>query len=987
MTTIAELSVLVGANIAGLQTGLQQANRLVEDTTRSFASRLQGIGTTLTGVGAQMSLVTAPLMNFGLSGIQVASDFDSAMSEISARTGLVGPALDAIADKALQLGADTAFSGQQAAEAFLQILTSGSSVEEAFALIGPVLDGAAASGEDLGHTADVVTDILAAFGLGAESGADVVEALAQAAGASSADIGALGEGFANVGGKASAFGLSVQDTAAILALFSENGIKGAEAGTQLRSMLTNMTRDTDDVQAAWDALNTSMYDSQGAMRPLDDVIADIGRGLEGMTDEQKNKIINDLAGSYGELGLRAMLGSISMDDMIARMEETAGAAEVARARLDNLNGDVDALGGSVERLQYRAFMPLIDETLRPLAQLATTIVNKIGDWVEANPDLTRIIIEFGAALAMAGPAALALGVGIMAFTSPIFLGVAGMLALGVAIKNLLPAFRQFIGAVGEILSGFDLGGFFGGIANAVSGIDLSAITDPIKTAIDNCDLTGKAQVVRDKIAGLLRDAGALLTDVKMPDISTSVQDAFTRAITEAKAIDTSAIQTWATENFDTVARSLVSVASIVFGGPFGATLGIASLVNTAISNNFLGLGDLVNTLRPGIEAAFGEVKRIIDDVINAIFGGGGGGEYNLPGMSIAEDVANAVGNPGQSALLKRVTDDISKGIQTILDIASTIGEGVITGLRNFGDGVASFAQSILSINPDDFYTFIRPFAAVFGGFVTAAAAVVGKGIEVALTLLGAALAFLGDGVNRLVTSGAALMNGDVGRAISTLGVPGVVVGIAATVVGISALTSAFTAIAGVVTWGLAAVLGAVGAGISAVGAAVALATSPVTLLVGALALLALAATTLLPGIVQSWNEAFTQIGNFVQNVLNKVNDLIEKFSGLKLSVGPVDLSNANNGVFEPSTWQPGGPAIGVNGSHAAGLASVPWDGYIAQLHRGERVLTAAESRDYGGGARVVVNMPITAYGETPDALARMVKRKFKELGIGEGAFD
>jgi TP901 family phage tail tape measure protein len=279
MTVAAELQVLIGADTHNLVRGLRDAEGLVDGFASKVSSKISSIGTSFIKAGAGISQLTAPLAGFGQQGIEVAANFESAMAEISARTGTVGEDLEKVRQFALQMGADTSFSAQNAADAFLQLLSSGQSTTEAMATLPAVLAAAAASGEDLGATADYLTDIMAAFQLEVGDAAMVSDVLAQAAGASSADIASLAQGFNNVGSVASNFGMSVEDVAAALALLAENGIKGAEAGTALRSMLTHITSGTEEVEGTLNQLGVSLTDAAGSFRPLNDIIEDLNKAM------------------------------------------------------------------------------------------------------------------------------------------------------------------------------------------------------------------------------------------------------------------------------------------------------------------------------------------------------------------------------------------------------------------------------------------------------------------------------------------------------------------------------------------------------------------------------------------------------------------------------------------------------------------------------------------------------------------------------------
>lgn len=480
MATLAELSVLVGANISGLQSGMNEANRIVGSTASGSASRINQITGALDSVGSKASSIAGQLAGvFAPAGlamgvmVHTAANFEDSLTELSVRTGTYGDDLERIRQKALELGKDTAFSAQESIDAFLQLVTSGSTVEEAFAQIGPVLDAAAASGEALGPTADIITDIMAAFQLNGdtvwEDGSvttlagwteNVVDALARAAGSSSATMGDLGQGFANVGGQAKAFGLDVWDTAGILAIFSENGIKGAEAGTALRSMLTNMSRDTSDVKSAWNSLGTGMYDTAGNMRPLETILEDIRAGMDGKTEQQQNEILQDLAGTYGILGLRALLGGVSMEEMRAKMQDSASATEVAEARMSTFSGSFDQLKGAIETFMINAGTPFIENVLQPLVGGLTDTVGGIADWAAENPGAMSTLLGLVAAGVIAVPVLWAVsavagavsgGIGLISGAVGI-LGGPGTLAL----LGTVGAVWLLNQEVGEGVTGFDV---------------------------------------------------------------------------------------------------------------------------------------------------------------------------------------------------------------------------------------------------------------------------------------------------------------------------------------------------------------------------------------------------------------------------------------------------------------------------------------------------------------------------------------------------
>lgn len=541
MSVVARLSVVIGANIAGLTTGINEANNKVNTFKTGFENKLDSIGGKLTQLGTGLSMALAPLTGFGYAGIQTAQSFENAMTEISTRTGLVGEDLKSIERYALRMGSATIFSAQDSAEAFLQLLTSGQSVEEAFVTLPEVLAAAAASGADLGSSADLITDIMASFGLEADQAGTVTDALSRAAGASSADMISLGQGFANVGGVANMFGISVNETAAILALFSENGIKGSEAGTQLRSMLLNMNRDTKPVNEAWRELGISMYDSEGKIRPLKTVITELDEALDGMTTEDQNRLMSQLAGSYGILGLNALRGSISMDDMQEAMEGSTTAAEISEAKMQTLTGKFDELGGSVETLMIEAFTPFNEDVLKPMAENLTEIVNSITNWVKENPQLTQqIIVLAGGAIAL-GAALLVGGTLITGFS-------AALTGLRIAALFLSGPIGMLVLAVGGLIAlisdtGVQQGLAAWGEAFNTLGVIIGRLSDRVGRWFNN--MVRDVQVAVLEMVGGLRDAiyemsggtidiapniNAQIADIKALKLTSTFVDSFTQLL-------------------------------------------------------------------------------------------------------------------------------------------------------------------------------------------------------------------------------------------------------------------------------------------------------------------------------------------------------------------------------------------------------------------------------------------------------------------------
>ena len=359
---------------------------------RSTLGAAVGVLGVTAGIGAAVGAVQA--------GVNAAADFETALTNISARVQLADDELESVRQTALDLGRDTKFSATEAAEGILELVTSGSTAEEALGTIPEVLNLAAAAGLELGAAADGVTDVMAQFRLGVQDANTVVNSFVAASGSSSATVADLVEGFKTGGAVASGFGLDVEQTAATLAVLAENGLKGAEAGTALKSFFLNATRGAKESEAALARLNTGFFNADGSARDFNVVIAEISQGLSGLSDQEANAVLKDLAGSYGQVAARALVASGGIDAMQEAMAGQRTAAEVAAEQLNTFQGRLDSLGSSLQTLAIQVFTPLIDNVLSPLISVVTQVVNAFADWAQTAEAVAifSVFREVGAAV-------------------------------------------------------------------------------------------------------------------------------------------------------------------------------------------------------------------------------------------------------------------------------------------------------------------------------------------------------------------------------------------------------------------------------------------------------------------------------------------------------------------------------------------------------------------------------------------------------------
>ena len=455
----------------GLQDTLTSGLKKAEGSLDKIASKGKSVGDAISkGLGAATKLTLPLTVGLGF-GIKAASDFEGALVEVQARTGATAKEMDKVRNAALAMGKSGRSSAHAATEAMLELLTSGQDVNEAVSSLPHVFNLSAAGAIEMGRAADGVTDTLAQFNLGVEDMADVVDTLVKGAAVSSADVGDLLDSLANVGPVAANFGMSVDEVVASLAVLAENGIKGAEAGTQFKSMLTQMN--TKEAKAQLDELGVSLTDAEGNFRPLNNVLGDLKKAVEGLPEAEKATVIKTIAGAYGQVALTALLGGVSIETMNQKMRESVGAAETATSMTEGFGNKLNTLKNKIETAVMPVLENLITNSLSPMADELSDTVTNVANWIDANPELANTLTRVLAVVAIGIPAvnilAGAIGAigtllgaggavltglaGLAAALSPVLIALAGIAAVGGLAIGVLAGVGDAAAGVGKLIHG------------------------------------------------------------------------------------------------------------------------------------------------------------------------------------------------------------------------------------------------------------------------------------------------------------------------------------------------------------------------------------------------------------------------------------------------------------------------------------------------------------------------------------------------------
>ncbi len=655
-----------GSIIVSMDDAQRKINGQVGQMERGILRSFGQIGDKVQKMGLGLTKVLSPITGFVVGGISSFAKFDDVLTEIEARTGATAEQMESVRQTALQMGQDTAFSATQASDGMLQLLSSGFDLTQTFAALPAVLDLAAAGMLDMGFAGDAVTDVLAQFNLTAEESEMVADALAQASGSSSATITDLIQGFANVGPIAANFGLSVNETAAALAVFSENGIKGAEAGTQLKSMLTNMTSTVPKVKEMWNKLGVSMFETDGTVRNLDDVIDDLNVAMADMTDEERLETIRTLGGAYGQMGLSALLASDGIDEMQDSMDNAADASDLGEARMKSFRGVVNLLKSSLETIAINVIGPLVENYLQPLIAHVTELLNKFNEWVQANPELISTLSVILGFLAILGPVVFAFGSLIGFVASAIGLMLSPLVLVGAAIAGFVFVFKDALKPLEGIID--ILAGFF----------------DRLKMAFEAGGISRAIEFFFARIGNVLGQIWDVITSVDWGGIVTTILSAIGSAIV--------GIGTWL---WDNLFKPMIDDAINWFTSGQAAT----DLGNLALAL-MSGLLDAIAVINAGATWLWDNLfKPMVDDAIEWFLSGQAATDLNKLTLALMVGLLNAMvlANEGTTwlwdNLFKPMVDDaiewfLSGQAATDLgNLALALMSGLLTAMALSNEGV------------------------------------------------------------------------------------------------------------------------------------------------------------------------------------------------------------------------------------------------------------------------------------------------------------
>ena len=352
--------------------------------------KMEAVGNSIAGAGKKMMGVTTVIGGVGVAAVKTAADFDSAMSQVAAVSGATGKDFDALRNKAREMGAKTKFSATEAAEAMNYMAMAGWKTEDMLDGIEGVMNLAAASGEDLATTSDIVTDALTAFGLSAKDSGHFADILAAASSNANTNVSMMGETFKYCAPIAGALGFSAEDTAEAIGLMANAGIKSSQAG---------------DVKISGKAIGDvtiATTNADGSMRDLSDILSDCRSAFRNLTESEKAQAAESLVGKNAMSGFLALMnaGQGDIDKLSSAIDNCDGSAEkMATTMQDNLAGQLTILKSQLQELAI-SFGDILMPAIRSIVSKLQGFVDKLNGMDEGTK---RTIVTIALLVATIGP--------------------------------------------------------------------------------------------------------------------------------------------------------------------------------------------------------------------------------------------------------------------------------------------------------------------------------------------------------------------------------------------------------------------------------------------------------------------------------------------------------------------------------------------------------------------------------------------------------
>jgi TP901 family phage tail tape measure protein len=745
-------------DLKNLETQANQSATAVQKIAAT-GEKFKTVGDNISSAGQKLLPVTAGVTALGTASVTTAANFESSMSQVQATMGITKDAMstvngqsvntmDTLSKLAKKMGAETAFSASECAEALNYLALAGYDTQQMCDTLPTVLNLAAAGDIALADASDMVTDAMSALGMGVDEAETMVDQMAKTASTTNTSVAQLGEGILTIGTTAKSIKGGTAELNTALGILANNGIKGAEGGTHLRNIILSLQNPTDKAAAQMEALGLSVYDSEGNMRSMNDILGDLNKSMDGMTSAEKSNIISTIFNKTDLSSVNALLANTgeTWDSLQKSITDSGGAAQqMADTQLDNLQGQITILKSALEGLAIS-----FGELLMPAIKQIVGWVQKFVDWLNGLSEGTKKTVVTIALLAAAlGPVLIVIGKVISAvgtimtivpkiagvintvkgafaalnttmLANPIVLIIAAIAALVAAfiyLWNNCDGFRQFWIDLWEnvkqvaITVWNAIKAFFSQVWEAIKTI-FSTVFEVIKTLVTTYFNLYKTiietvfNVIKTVITTIWNAIKGVFTTVFnviktlvttyfniyktiIQTVLTVIQTVITTVWNTIKTVITTVLNAIKTI-FSTVWNAIKTIISAVVSGIKGLITGDFTAVKNSITT-------IMNTIKSTISTIWNTIKSTISTVLGAIKGA-----VTSVFNGIVNAVKGAMGNvlnavkSGFSNVKSHITGLASQAFTWGKDLIMGIVNGIKSCIGAVGDAVKSVADKIKS---------------------------------------------------------------------------------------------------------------------------------------------------------------------------------------------------------------------------------------------------------------------------------------------------
>ena len=745
-------------DLKNLETQANQSATAVQKIAAT-GEKFKTVGDNISSAGQKLLPVTAGVTALGTASVTTAANFESSMSQVQATMGITKDAMstvngqsvntmDTLSKLAKKMGAETAFSASECAEALNYLALAGYDTQQMCDTLPTVLNLAVAGDIALADASDMVTDAMSALGMGVDEAETMVDQMAKTASTTNTSVAQLGEGILTIGATAKSIKGGTAELNTALGILANNGIKGAEGGTHLRNIILSLQNPTDKAAAQMEALGLSVYDSEGNMRSMNDILGDLNKSMDGMTSAEKSNIISTIFNKTDLSSVNALLANTgeTWDSLQKSITDSGGAAQqMADTQLDNLQGQITILKSALEGLAIS-----FGELLMPAIKQIVGWVQKFVDWLNGLSEGTKKTVVTIALLAAAlGPVLIVIGKVISAvgtimtivpkiagvintvkgafaalnttmLANPIVLIIAAIAALVAAfiyLWNNCDGFRQFWIDLWEnvkqvaITVWNAIKAFFSQVWEAIKTI-FSTVFEVIKTLVTTYFNLYKTiietvfNVIKTVITTIWNAIKGVFTTVFnviktlvttyfniyktiIQTVLTVIQTVITTVWNTIKTVITTVLNAIKTI-FSTVWNAIKTIISAVVSGIKGLITGDFTAVKNSITT-------IMNTIKSTISTIWNTIKSTISTVLGAIKGA-----VTSVFNGIVNAVKGAMGNvlnavkSGFSNVKSHITGLASQAFTWGKDLIMGIVNGIKSCIGAVGDAVKSVADKIKS---------------------------------------------------------------------------------------------------------------------------------------------------------------------------------------------------------------------------------------------------------------------------------------------------